>query len=424
MSDFFAVAGVTSVLKWLLSNALVTAGLNAAFPSAAAVSALSPDLVPTGASENPQLNLFMYYASFNTAYRNEGLPSRDSRGTRVTNPPLALNLHYLVSAYGKNEFDPEILLAWAMQMFHENPILPRQTMQDLLTAMGSDPGATPEAKAVAKTTLADQVELIKIAPEALSNEEIAKLWMAFNTHYRPTTSYQVSVVLIQETLPFKSNLPVQSRNVQAAPLQSPQIDSVTPGSAGVGDVLTITGRNFIGDSPAATVVVFDENPAVAPDSIQGDCIRITVPGALQAGVRTVRVIRNVQFGTPGDPHKGFASRPAQFLLMPAITDASPVAATVAAPLTLNVTPAVGRAQRAALYVGDYAIELDARPPSDPATSATLTFNIPEAFPYTNPPTALPLRVQVDGVQSKLTVDNNPASPTFGQFFPQARVTGP
>ena len=424
MSDFLAVAGVTSVLKWFLSNALVSAGLNSAFPTAAAVSALSPDLVPTGGSEVPQLNLFMYYASFNPSYRNESLPSKDSRGARVTNPPLALNLHYLVSAYGKNELDPEILLAWAMQMFHENPIVSRQTIQTLLAAMGADPGATPEMQAVSKTTLADQVELIRIAPESLSNEEISKLWMAFDTHYRPTTSYQVSVVLIQETHSFKSNLPVQSRNFKALPSDAPIINNITPGSVAAGDVLTINGRNFIGDSPADTVLAFDDNPPVTPDSIQAGCIRITIPVTLFAGVRTVRVIRNVRFGVPTDPHTGFSSSPAQFLLMPTVTNASPVAAAVATPLTLNVIPAVGRTQRAALYIGDHAIELEARPQTDPATSATLTFNIPADFAHTNPATGVPLRLQVDRVQSKLTLDNNPASPTFGQFLPQAKVTGP
>ena len=420
MSDLFAVAGVTSVLKWMLSDAL-SSSLAGVFPTAPTVSAYSPDLISTGATEAPQLNLFMYYASMNASYRNDGLPSRDGRGARLTNPPLALNLHYLVSAYGKDELDPEILLAWAMQIFHENPILSRQMVQSLLTAMGADMGATPQAKAVAKTTLPDQVELIKIVPESLSNEEIAKLWMAFNTHYRPTTSYQISVVLIQETQPFRSNLPVQARKVQAQPLQGPLIDAVTPGSVNVGDVLTITGKNFIGNSPADTVVAFDDETPVPPDSIQGGCVRVVVPATLLPGVRVVRVIRNVQFGTPGDPHVGFASSPAQFMLMPEITDASPVSATVGTPLKVNVTPAVGRSQVAVLFIGDYAIQLDARPATDPDTSSTLTFNIPAAFPYTSPPTALPLRLQVDGGQSKLTLDNNPASPTFGQFLPQAKV---
>lgn len=424
MSDFFAVAGVTSVLKWLLSNALVSAGLNSAFSTTASVSALSPDLVPTGNGEGPQLNLFMYYASMNASYRNEGLPSKDSSGNRVSNPPLALDLHYLVSAYGKVELDPEILLAWTMLMFHENPLMSRSTVQNLLAAMASSPGATAEMQAVAQTTLADQVELIKIAPEALSNEEISKLWMAFNTHYRPTTSYKVSVVLIQETQPFKSNLPVQRRHVLAVPSQSPAIDAVSPGTIATGGVLTITGRYFVGDSAADTMVAFDDNPPVTPDSVQGNTVRITIPTTLQAGVRTVRVIRNVQFGTPADPHRAFASSPEQFLLMPTITDASPLAAAVATTLTVHVSPAVGRTQRASLFVGDFAIDLDARPPTDPDTSTALKFNIPANFPHTNPATALPVRLQVDRVQSRLTLDSNSASPTFGQFLPQAKVSGP
>jgi hypothetical protein len=78
-------------------------------------------------------------------------------------------------------------------------------------------------------------------------------------------------------------------------------------------------------------------------------------------------------------------------------------------------------QSAALYIGDIAIELPMRPPTDPLTSSTLTFNIPASFPHTTPPTALPLRLAVDGVQSKLTLDTNSASPTFGQFLPQAKV---
>jgi len=248
--------------------------------------------------------------------------------------------------------------------------------------------------------------------------------MAFSTNYRPTTSYKISVVLIQETLSFKSNLPVQARNVLALPLQGPAIDGVNPASVAVGEVLTLTGRYFVGDSAADTMVAFDDNPPIAPDSVLNTSLRVTIPSTLQAGVRTIRVIRNVRFGSPADPHTGFTSSPAQFLLMPAVLNATPVAAATGSPLVLNVSPAVGRTQRAALYAGDFALELDARPPTDPLTSTTVTFNIPADFPHTNPATAVPLRLQVDGVQSRLTLDANPASPTFGQFLPQVKVTGP
>jgi hypothetical protein len=422
MSDFFGVAGVTAVLKSLLTNQLTSSGVNAAFSTTASVSALSPDLVPTGSDEQPQLNLFMYYASFNPSYRNDDLPARDSKGNRLSNPPLALNLHYLMSAYGKTELDPEILLAWAMQVLFENPILSRQQVQTLLTALATAPGATPEMQAVAKTSLATQFEVIRITPEALSNEEISKLWMAFNTHYRPTTSYQASVVLIRESLPYRSNLPVQARNVNAQPLTPPAIENLSPQILNSGDILTITGSNFIGDSPADTLIVFDDNPPVPPDTIQGNTIRVTIPASLQPGVRGVRVVRNVRFGSPADPHTGFTSLPALFQLRPVITDASPLKAKLGTPLLVGVKPNVGRTQRAALFIGDFSVQIDARPQSAPASSNSLTFPIPADFPHTTPAAALPVRLQIDSVDSPLTLDQTQGSPTFGQFLPQAEVS--
>lgn len=424
MSDFFAVGGVSAVLKWILSNSLSTAGLHTALGATAGVSVLAPDRLPTGNAEQPQLNLFMYYASLNGSYRNAEFPALDDQGRRLSNPPLPLNLHYLVSAYGKNEFDSEILLAWAMQWFHENPVIARKTIQDSLAAMAASPGATSEMQAIAATTLANQFELLKITPEALSNEEISKLWMAFSTHYRPTASYQVSVVLVQETQPVKSNLPVQLRNVKALPWQSPIIDTLLPNIIGAGETLTIAGRNFLGDAVSDTLITFDEDPGLTPDTIGPTVIRIKVPGSLRAGVHTVRVVRNVQFGVATDPHPGFSSSPAPFLLVPTITDPTPVAATVGTNLTIHLSPAVERTQRATLLIGDFGIEIDARPTSAPAASTSLVFPLPADTPHTHPATAVPLRVQVDTAQSRLTLDTNSMSPTFGQFLPQIKVTGP
>jgi hypothetical protein len=359
----------------------------------------------------------MYYASLNGNYRNVDLPSRDDQNRRLTNPPLPLNLHYLVSAYGKNEFDSEILLAWAMQWFHENPIIQRKTIQDSLAAMlGGSPSS--EVQAIAATTLASQFELLKITPEALSNEDISKLWMAFSTHYRPTASYQVSVVLIQDKQPVKSNLPVQIRTVKALPLQSPTIDTLLPTIIGTGEVLTISGRNFIGEVVSDTLVAFDNNPGLVPDAVGPAAIRIKIPANLPAGVHSVRVVRNVSFGSSSDPHPGLSSSLVPFLLVPTITDASPIAATAGTNLTIHITPPVERIQTASLFIADYCIEIDARPQSAPPTSSSLVFPIPADAPH---PVTVPVRVQVEIAQSRLTLDNNSGSPTFGQFLPQIKV---
>jgi len=352
----------------------------------------------------------MYYASLNPALRNLDLPSTDSGGGRLSNPPLALNLHYLLTAYGSSQFDPEILLAWAMQVFHETPVVPRQTIQDALTNLLSQ--SSPEAKLIGTSTLANQIEHIRITPETLTTEEIYRLWTAFQTHYRPTTSYQVSVVVIQSTQSYTSNLPVQRRSLVALPLQSPVIENLTPSMVAVGQVLTINGSNFVGDSAANTLVSFDFGAGINPDTLQGNCIRVTLPPNLQAGTRTVRVERRVTFPSSSTPHSGFNSSPAPFQLIPTITTASPLAATQGASLVVGISPPVGRTQRAVLYIGDGAIPIDERPVTDPATSTTLTFPIAKDFPLGT----FPIRIEIDGAQSKLTPNST------GQFLPQVKVS--
>jgi hypothetical protein len=414
MSDYLAVAGVSAVLRTLLTSALPSDGPSTILGTPPGISSTSPDLIVTGPGEQPRLNIFMYYASFNAALRNLGLPSSNAQGLQVSDPPLALNLHYLVSAYGGNQFDPEILLAWAMQVFHETPVVPRQVIQDALNGLGS----SPEAQLISTSTLADQIEHIKITPETLTTEEIYRLWTAFQTHYRPTTSYRVSVVVIQRTRTFKSNLPVRQRTVTAVPLQPPVIDQVSPAMITAAGVLTITGRNFLGDTPADTLVSFDSAPGVAPSTIQGNCIRVVLPATLQAGTRSLRIVRSIVYPASPAPHTGFASSPARFQLIPTITNAPPVTVARGSTLTLQISPSVGQTQRATLYVGDNALPIDERPVSAPATSATLDFAIPANFP----PGTFPLRVEIDGASSALILDTTQGSPTQGQLLPQVQVT--
>jgi hypothetical protein len=414
MSDYLAVAGVSAVLRTLLTSALPNDGPATILGTSPGITTTSPDLIVTGPGEQPQLNIFMYYASFNAALRNLGLPSNNSQGVRISNPPLALNLHYLVSAYGGKQFDPEILLAWAMQVFHETPVVPRQVIQDALNGLGTG----PEAQLISKSTLADQIEHIKITPETLTTEEIYRLWAAFQTHYRPTTSYRVSVVVIQRTQAFKSNLPVQQRTVTTLPLQPPVIDQVSPTAIAAGGMLTITGRNFLGDSVADTLVSFDSAPGIAPNTIQGNCVRVVLPAALQAGTRSLRVVRSIVYPAAPAPHSGFASSPARFQLIPMIATAPPITVARGSTLTLQLLPSVGQTQQATLYVGDNALPIEERPVGGPATSPTLNFAIPSNFPAGT----FPLRVEIDGASSALTLDTTPGSPTQGQLLPQVQVT--
>ena len=115
------LAAVSAVLKSLLANALTAGGPSSILGAANGITNKAPDLVTTGPDETPQLNLFMYYASINSSLRNIGLPSMGAGGQRLSNPPLTLNLHYLVTAYGAAQYEQEILLAWAMYVLHNTP---------------------------------------------------------------------------------------------------------------------------------------------------------------------------------------------------------------------------------------------------------------------------------------------------------------
>src|SRR5262245_63981466 len=99
MSTALAIAGVTAVLRDLLNDGLVNHDATAVLGSTVNVSALPPDRVlSANGSETTQLNLFLYHVTPNRGWVNQGLPSRDSSGgQRLSNPPLALDLHYLLS---------------------------------------------------------------------------------------------------------------------------------------------------------------------------------------------------------------------------------------------------------------------------------------------------------------------------------------
>jgi hypothetical protein len=326
-----------------------------------------------------------------------------------------------VTAYGSHAFDTEILLAWAMKVFHDTPVVPRDTIQQALADLLSVHPPPAENQLIAASTLASQVEHIRITPETLTTEEIYRLWTAFQTHYRPTTSYQVSVVVIQDTQGYQSNLPVRSRAVLALPLVSPVIDAVTPAMAPVGATLTLTGSNFLGDTAADTVVSFDGGQGVAAATVQGGVLRVVVPAtlpdgsAVTAGTHAVRVQRNVTFPSSPRVHSGFSSNPVVFQVIPVIKPAvtPPYQAKLNTAFTLTLTPAVGVTQQVVFYFGDAAVPVPARPLTGPPSQTDITVTVPATLAVGT----VPLRVEVDGAQSKLTWDATPM-----QYSPQVEVS--
>src|SRR5688572_2387227 len=182
MSNALAIASVTAILKDLLNNGLIDHNVSASLGNVI-VSALSPDRIDTTSlNQQSQLNIFLYQVTPNAGWRNIGLPARDSRGDRISNPPLALDLHYLLTAYGALELHAEILLGYGMQLLHETPVLTRSAIRTAPgppTMVSSGGGLPAELQSLATSELAEQIEQVKISPELMNTEEISRMWTAF-----------------------------------------------------------------------------------------------------------------------------------------------------------------------------------------------------------------------------------------------------
>lgn len=202
MSNALGIAAVTAVLKDLLKTGIADRALTG-IVGEVIVSALPPDrLLVEGQPETGRLNLFMYKVTPNQGWRNAAVPARDAAGQRIGSPPLALDLHYLVTAYGAAEFEGEILLGYAMQILHDTPVLTRESIRRTLApAVSMTPGGAVPLSGLIASELAEQAEQIRITPQTTSAEEMSNLWAAIRSHYRPSAAYLASVVMIESRRP-------------------------------------------------------------------------------------------------------------------------------------------------------------------------------------------------------------------------------
>lgn len=426
MSSALAIAGVTAVLRDLLNDGLINHNVSGLLGSTVTVSALPPDrVVPVNGTESTQLNLFLHQVTFNTGWRNHALPSRDGSGQqRLSNPPLALDLHYLLSAYSAEELGSEILLGYAIQLLHEVPVLDRKAITTALTPSPSvDTNLPPALRALAECGLADQVEQIKLVPDPLSSEEMSKLWTAVQSHYRPSAAYVATVVLIESSKPTRPTLPVLTRGpvdpvshlergvvVQADLLPPfPTIQTVAAASgqpaATIGATVELTGHHLDGTNRTALLSNsrFGIEQSLPAAGGGGSLASFTVP-IVPAGVYQValQVIR------PGesDPR---ASNALALVIGPEITTAMPIAVardgSGVATLALTVQPQIQPGQSASLLLGTREV------PIGPVTVATGTLTVP--VPDAQAGEFL-LRIRVDGIESPI-INRSAVPPAFFNY---------
>jgi hypothetical protein len=433
MSSPLAIAGVTAMLKDLLNNGLFQHDLSPM--GSFSVTAMPPDRVETGQNEPNQLNLFLYQVTPNQGWRNQDLPGRDASGVRLSNPPLALDLHYLLTAYGSQDLYAEILLGYAMFVLHETPVLTRAQLQTVLASPSPVDGSIlpPAFQNLPSIDLADQVEILKISPVYLSTEELSKIWTAMQARYRPTMAYLISVVLIQGDTPTKVAPPVLQRGAgdtgpTASPAAPPYLTAVRPAISDMlpamrlGDDLVLTGAHFKG---AASLAVNFENaveqiasPAAPPAVISDTQLSAHVPSIAenanamnQWAIGTYSVSLTVT--TPSS--SPWSTNTVPISLSPLITVSPLNAAPGAINLTVTCTPRLlpDQEPHTQLVFGSQTVDpASIDTPADPTQPTTLTFTISSVAAGT-----YVVRLRVEGIDSlPLTIQNSKFS-----FDPNQKV---
>jgi uncharacterized protein (DUF2141 family) len=404
MSNALALAAITAVLKELLEGALPEAS---DVGGAVEVTARAPDLIQAEGNDQRQLNLFLYQVTPNPGWANVGLPARDGRGERTANPPLALDLHYLLTAYASANFQAEIILGYAMQCLHQWSVLPRKKLGEMQSKWKTDGDAL--RRALGTSDLANQVEQIKICPERIGVEGLSNLWTAFQTNYRPTAAYLVSVALIESALPARSALPVlrrgpEDRGAVVPPDLTPPFPTLVAvmppnqqPSVRLGETLTLSGFHLLGE-PGDHIEVMAKHPrlsAAADLELQGGPTATEIrarlpddPHHLPAGTYAL----TVGYKKNGQIYRTTNQLP--FSLAPTLTlqkGAKRVKGKVR--LEVKCTPQVWQGQRASLLLNDREV-IAARFKEEKADTLTFTFEEIPAGDYW-------LRLRVDGVESLL-----------------------
>jgi hypothetical protein len=418
VSTGLAIAATTRVISSIIEDWVNAANLTSLMP-VPVISLLAPDMISTGSTETPHLNLFLYQTVRNQGWSPERFASRDSSGAQVDRPLLALDLHYALSAYGQSD-SAHSLLGFGMQALHETPVLGRAQIQSVLSGLGSP------ADVLATSELANQIEQIKITPLAMSLDDLSKLWTAFQAKFRPTACYAATVVLIESKKPVKSALPVTSRNLVVLPFNPPAIESITPQIVpyAAGAAIELRGQSLM--QPGMTALFGNGQTASVVSTPDPGRARVTLP-ALAAGVNTVRLVRHVDLGSP--PQRVFTeSNVGAFILQPVLKRTAgpppqPYDVTVSAlaggitQIQLKVEPDAGPQQRVELLLNQL------NPPPGPqlfytiqAAPADITAGGNVAFRGIVQTGTYLLRVRIDGAESPLDVDG------AGQFTgPQVTV---
>ena len=434
MSNHLAIATVTATLQRLLQQSVQNS------VEGAQVTAARPDS-QGGKTPETGIALYLYHLRRNDVYGNADTPGRQRRAEIARRNQLGIDLYYLMSFYGdEGALEPHRLLGSTLQLFEDRCVLSSDMIRDTLS--------DPTYNFLADSDLADQFEMMWFELLPLSTDELSKIWSVFfQTPHALSVCYKVTVVMIEGQEPGQRALPVRDRRLGLSPFgQQPLIEQVVAASGRydpilANSVIRIHGRNLAANVVQVRVAGVEVNPAQVSETDVVVPLSAVPRTALKLGVQSLQIIhprdqsqltgRRQRLGraaaaggnvlTLDAVYRGVESNVAPFVVRPTLQDIQlrqepgleddPRNATFE--ITLDIVVQTG--QRAVLCLNERSVDnpsayiFEAERVYD--ATQTLTFHGNQLKPGT-----YLMRLQVDGAESILQVDQNPQSPTFEQYI--------
>jgi len=212
MASFDAISVVANTIRGLLVNSCPDRFTGAEFRILR-----TQDFQPAAAQISFGISIYLHRVAFNTSRRS--LPPRVELETgRRFRPPTPLDLHFLVTAWGRTAEEQMDMLGWAVRTLQDSTEL----TAGLLNRFSGDPGARfpSENRDSPRTRVFADAEAVELVGEILTPQEFVNIWGNALANQQPSISYVARQVLIDSETELPGAALVQTRGFEHAILIS------------------------------------------------------------------------------------------------------------------------------------------------------------------------------------------------------------
>lgn len=430
MSGGFALAALNEAMRFRIDQFLRR--FEIAQVGTVDVVTRAPELLSGSNPETVTISVFPWHFEPNVNWQSSRDPAYSANGERRENPWLALDVSYLVCAYGP---DPELdrALGIALLALHETPRISTEILQAAANGTFADNSPLPQAL----RDLIDQPAALRVTPAPMPLEMQSQFWSMMNAGLRSGMTYEVSTLLMEYKAPRGTAPPVAEPRLGVTLLRRPHIArmrfAAAPPAAPVwddqpvfspGDRVALIGSGLRGE---ITELVIGKRIVALPDEhVRGERIETVLPENLRPGVMTIQIrqrwpkpegqIPPTAVGTiPAETSNLLPAAVRPMLANPAVTlaDRQEDDGVVSFTATAHFAVAVGRAQKAELLLTARSSDANGRFPAFVIESPSPAPGVPDTAEATRtflmlgvPAGDYLVRMRVDDAESALESDAN------------------